>query len=148
MNVVIIEDDPIKADRVRAAVIDSLPSAAVEIYQSYQTGLRALLEHDSDLVILDMSLPTYDPVPNRRQGRPRPLGGVDIMRKLRRRNRPARVVVLTALENFGTRDAQFTFEELVRMCEAEFSDIFLGAIYYSQSKTNWRDQLKAKISSL
>ena len=145
MKIVLIEDDPTKAERVRSAVLESIKDAEIATYQSYQAGLRALLSDGSDLVILDMSLPTYDPVPNRRQGRPRPLGGVDIMRKMRRRGISARVVVLTALENFGTRGSQFTFEELVRMCEAEFDEMFLGAIYYSQSRTSWRDQLQARL---
>ena len=85
-----------------------------------------------------MSLPTFDPAPDQRQGRPRPLGGYEIMRKLKRNGLKRRVLVLTALENFGSRIEPVTFEDISRRCKHEFGEMFLGAVRYTQSGNMWR----------
>ena len=142
MNVLIIEDDPQKAERVLAVVKLASPDAVVDICRSYQSALRFFeQERDVALVILDVSLPTFDPDPEVRHGRPRPLGGYDIMRKMKRIRKLPAVVILTALENFGSSTQQYSFEQLNQKCKEEFPDNFRGAIYYSQSRTTWRDQL-------
>jgi CheY-like chemotaxis protein len=148
VNVLIIEDDSQKAERVLAVVRQAAPGATVNICRSYQSGLK-FLEKESDiaLVILDVSLPTFDPEPEARHGRPRPLGGYDIMRKMKRMNRTPAVVILTALENFGSPTQQFSFDQLNQKCTEEFPENFKGAIYYSQSRTKWRDELNDVIQA-
>ncbi|OAF04946.1 hypothetical protein AYJ54_23290 [Bradyrhizobium centrolobii] len=142
MNVLIIEDDSQKAERVVSVVKATVPDANIDVCRSYQGGLKFLeRENDIALVILDVSLPTFDPDPENRHGRPRPLGGYDIMRKMRRRGVTPPVVILTALENFGSAAQPYSFEQLRQKCAQEFPDYFKGAIYYSQSRTAWRDQL-------
>ncbi|MGT2502567.1 response regulator [Bradyrhizobium guangxiense] len=142
MNVLIIEDETQKAERVSGVVRAAVPDAEIRVCRSYQSGLR-FLEQEShiNLVILDVSLPTFDPDPELRHGRPRPLGGYDLMRKMKRKNRTPPVVILTALENFGSATQQYSFEQLSAKCSEEFPENFKGAIYYSQSRTTWRDQL-------
>lgn len=144
MQLLIIEDDYQKAERIKAALSNIEKVKKIEVCRSYQSGLRRLQESVAtfDLVILDMSLPTFDPAPDVRQGRPRPLGGYEIMRKLKRQNIHPRVVVLTALENFGSGVDQISFEELARKCSVEFEDIFIQAIQYSQSSASWQATLK------
>lgn len=142
MRTVIIEDDLQKAERISGALRDAGLACSIDLFRSYQSGLKFLEDsNDIDLVILDMSLPTFDPLPNQRHGRPRPLGGYDIMRKLKRHGRIINVIIVTALENFGSRGEQFSLEQLRERCSAEFPKFFRGAIYYSQSKSAWRDVL-------
>jgi CheY-like chemotaxis protein len=142
MKIVLIEDDSQKAERITSVLEGAVSELEIQLFRSYQSGLKFLEQAaEVDLVVLDMSLPTFDPSPDARPGRPRPLGGYDLMRKLKRMGRSPAVVVLTALENFGSQQEQFTFEELRKKCAEEFPNNFLGAIYYSQSKTGWRDEL-------
>jgi len=142
VNVLIIEDDSQKAERILSVVKRAAPDATVDVCRSYQSGLKFLeKENDVALVILDVSLPTFDPEPEARHGRPRPLGGYDIMRKMKRKRKTPAVVILTALENFGSSTQQYSFEQLSQKCAEEFPENFKGAIYYSQSRTAWRDQL-------
>jgi CheY-like chemotaxis protein len=144
MNIVLIEDDPQKAYRVTVALKEILSGCVVCLCRSYQSGLRRLEQTEPvDLVILDMSLPTFDQEPGSRSGRPRPLGGYELMRKVKRSGLTPAVIILTALESFGSHRQQFTFAEIAKMCEVEFPAIFKSAIYYSQSKSTWRQELEA-----
>ena len=65
---------------------DMLYSAEIQIFTSFQSGLRAVEAACPQLVILDMTLPTFDRKPNSREGRVRPLGGYDLMRKMKLKN--------------------------------------------------------------
>ena len=147
MQLLIIEDDNQKAERIKAALSGMEVVKSIEVCRSYQSGLRYLQESTAavDLVILDMSLPTFDPAPDVRQGRPRPLGGYEIMRKLKRQGIYPKIIVLTALENFGSREEQISFEELGKKCSSEFSGMFIQAIQYSQSATSWQAALRELI---
>src|ERR1019366_6515221 len=147
MFILIIEDDSQKAEKIKSLIEEIDPDGRMQICRSYQGGLRWLSDasHIVDLVVLDMSLPTFDPIPDQRPGRPRPLGGYDLMRKIRRTGHEPAVVVLTAPENFGSRSEQITFEELESRCATEFPDMFKGAIHYSQSSSAWRSELVAII---
>jgi hypothetical protein len=42
---------------------------------------------------------------------------------------------------FGTGDAKFTFSELEEKCALEFADIFVGAVFFSQTNAKWERQL-------
>jgi CheY-like chemotaxis protein len=149
MQIVLIEDDPQKADVVNGALKELFPKSNISQYRSYQGGLRALIDLQKiDLLVLDMSLPTFDPGSNHRSGRPRPLGGYELMRKARRAGRKIPIIVVTALENFDSRGRNLSFIELANLCRKEFPEMFKGAIYYSQTKASWRDELAVVCTGL
>ncbi|MFG5119937.1 response regulator [Methylorubrum sp. POS3] len=149
MKVLLIEDETQKADRVTAALNDLPFEITIELRRSYQSGLKFFENGVTvDCIILDMSLPTFDATMNTRHGRPRPLGGYDLMRKLRRSGNKSPVIVLTAYENFGLLDEQLTFDELGDVLRSEFGYQFVDIIYYSQSRSSWYAQLHNSLTEL
>lgn len=141
MRILVIEDDVRKAEAVADLLKDMGGRHEVCLEQSYQTGLKKALSWCPDLIILDMSLPNYDSVPGGRTGKQRPLGGVDLMRKLRRRQTSVRAIVLTQLDHFGDNGQEYDFETLEAICFEEFPEVFLGSIYFAQSSTTWMGEL-------
>jgi CheY-like chemotaxis protein len=136
MEILVIEDDKLKSDRLLAFLKQTYPKAIPKLERSYYNGLHRIETEKFDVVLLDMTLPTYNPSTTARIGRPRPLGGHDILRKMRRKKIESKVIVVSALGGFGTGDAKFTFDELVEKCAAEFPDIFLGAIFLAKRTLN------------
>lgn len=59
-TILLVEDDEHKADRLAEFVRHEYPSARLEKCASYQSGIRAILRVRPDVVLLDMTLPTYD----------------------------------------------------------------------------------------
>lgn len=136
-----IEDNPLKADRICSYLEEQFPAATISLYGSFQSGLKAIEDASPDIVLLDMNLPTFDRGPNVREGRNRPLGGYDLMRKLRLRNILPRVVVITQLESFGDGEDEMSFDELTVLCEKEFPSMFAGSVYFSSSDNEWQEDL-------
>ena len=121
------------------------PEFDIEVFTSYQSGLKKLVDVMPDLIILDMSLPTFDRGGNQREGRLRPLGGYEIMRKLNLRNIEFKSIVVTQLESFGEGGSRVTFDEMNEKCKSEFPTKYLGSVFFGQSDDNWKSGLKELI---
>jgi DNA-binding response OmpR family regulator len=146
LNLYLVEDNPVKAERICAFLNDEHPHFEISVFGSFQSGLKAIAKTTPDILILDMTLPTFDRKPNSREGRIRPLGGYDLMRKLKLRDIVTRVVVLTQLEAFGEGDDEVSFEEITMRCRAEFPSMFKGSIYFSPSDIDWQGPLATILS--
>jgi hypothetical protein len=90
---------------------------------------------------MDMTLPTFDRQPNSRAGRMRPIGGYDLMCKMKFKSLSGKVIVVTQLETFGEGDEQVSFEEITNRCYEEFPNFFLGSVYFDQGGLNWQSDL-------
>lgn len=141
----IIEDSPLKAELLQQFLKERFSSLTIKVQGSYQSGLKLVQTHPPDLILLDMTLPNFDRVPNAREGRLRPLGGYDMMRKIRLRNIQTRIIVVTQLESFGDGDDEVSFEEMSLRCAREFPEVYLGSVYFDQRESAWQDDLEALI---
>ncbi|WP_267106023.1 hypothetical protein [Xanthomonas sacchari] len=122
--------------------------SAPEVYGSFQSGLKAIEQNLPDLIILDMTLPTFDRKPNARDGRARPLGGYELMRKMSLKSINSKVIVVTQLESFGDGDDEVSFNDLINICARDFPKIFIGGVYFDQAGLEWEVALYEKIKNL
>jgi DNA-binding NarL/FixJ family response regulator len=141
MNIVIVEDDLNKLRQIADMVQSEVPTAHVAECHSYQSGLSAIVNDAPDLVIVDMSMPTFDIAPGRQGGRTRAYGGRDILAEVVRRQLPSKVVVVTQFESFHDRDGTVTLSQLRRTLERNYSSHYLMAIYYNAAESTWRTEL-------
>ena len=142
----IVEDNTFKA----TSISDFLKGEFGEIlctsvYGSFQSALRAIEVSVPDLIVLDMTLPTFDRKPNSREGRMRPIGGYDLMHKMKHRSLTAAVIVVTQLEQFGEGEEEVSFSEITTRCKRDFPDFFLGSVYYDQGGLNWQGELTSLV---
>lgn len=113
--------------------------------RSYQSGLAAAIGLRPDLIVLDMTLPTYDVAPGEKGWKTRAFAGEEILHEIRRRKVGCPAVVLTQFESFGEGADKLTLEQLAERLDAEFGNSFLGAIYYQRSEARWLDLLRETI---
>lgn len=147
MNIYIIEDDLLKLRKIEDFLFSILPCATMKNYGSFNSGLKACESAPPDLVILDMALPTFDRQPNKREGRLRPLGGYDLLRKLALKDIRTNAIVVTQLTEFGDGVEEMSFNEVSSMCNDEFPEIFMGSVYFGQASLEWQSKLHALIKT-
>lgn len=148
MLIYLIEDDRQKAAGISSFINAVKPDFQIQQLLSYQSGLKALQTITPNFVILDMTLPTFDVTPTGRPGRPRPVGGYEIMRKMRLRRIACPVLLITQLEKYGEGSEQVSFAEMNAKCLSEFPDMFLGGVYYHPTQTAWQDALENVLFNL
>ena len=137
----LIEDDDLKAESIMRLLQEHRPSYELKRFKSYQSGLRAIECKAPDLVILDMTVPTFDSGPNKREGRPRSLGGRDLLRKIVHKGIEVPVLVVTQFESFGEGTAAVDFGHLRDICREEFSQLLVGFIQYQATGSAWIDEV-------
>lgn len=143
LSILLVEDNYHKRQKVIDFIKSSIPDANIDEAHSFSSGSKAALEEYHDLVILDISLPTYDKVGNEAGGRKRMFGGREIARKLIRRRSGYKIVFLTQYDAFSDGGLSLSFEELGTILHEECGEAYLGLIHYDSSKSAWKDLLSA-----
>ena len=144
----IVEDSPLKAELIQNFLRERFPELVVRVAASYQSGLKLVQSSPPKLVILDMTLPNFDRMPNSREGRLRPTGGYDMMRKIKLRKIDTRIIVVTQLESFGDGEDEVSFDEITARCRREFPETFVGSVYFDQREAAWQDSLEQLIENV
>lgn len=146
MLILLIEDDAFKAKRLCAHLRDKHKVCTA---RSVSSGLARLFEAPKpDLLLLDMSLSTYDVGVRETGGRPQNFGGVAVLEHMLRRHLLVPVIVITQFEVFPKDDNELTLADVRKDLSSRFSYIFRGLIYYSSRETQWEMQLDEMLKNL
>lgn len=144
----IVEDSPLKAGLIQGYLAERFPNLEIRLTGSYQTGLKLIQASPPKLILLDMTLPNFDRMPNAREGKLRPTGGYDMMRKIKLKGINTSIIVITQLESFGEGEDEVTFEEMTARCTREFPGIFQGSVYFDQRESAWQESLEQLIENI
>ena len=148
MEILLIEDDPNKAQQIILFLKEDLISSAITYKRSYQSGLKELYENNFDLVLLDMSLPTYDISPGEDAYKFRHIAGYDILFELKRKRKFAKVIIMTQFERFGEGKQYISLTDLKMILRKEFPDNYLVTIFYHPGRTTWKEELIKYINKI
>ena len=146
-TILIVEDNQKKLEKLRTFLSEEFEGVEIVERMSYNSATKEIvLNHNYyDLILLDMSMQTYDVSDDESGGEPEPLAGKNILKQIYLRNIPIKVIVVTMYENFvdGTRIKQLN-EELIE----EFSDNYCGYIFFSHTNLEWSKKLKELINKI
>lgn len=144
MNVLLVEDDEDKRFELNAFIAELLNCHVVEA-KSYQSALKALKTSYFDLILLDMTIPTFDVTPMDSGGRAQPFGGEALLYEMVRRGIDTNVIVVTQFDKFGEGDKEVGLKDLDSRLAEQFEVNYLGAIQYGSSYEGWTDNLLQKL---
>lgn len=139
MKILIVEDNKNKLLRLKEFIAGMKLSEKVEITEanSFTSGIRRVSEKCWDIIILDMSLPTYDITHRENGGDKKPVAGKEIMKRMIHRNILIPVIIVTQFETFG--ENKITLDILNEEFENEFKKVWRGTIFYEGDE--WQDDL-------
>lgn len=143
MNVLLVEDEAPKRQHVEVLLRALLPEANIDFANSVRSALEALRKSRPDLVILDMSLPTFDVTRDEAGGRPQGFGGVELLRNMELEEIECPVVVLTGYDSFAKGGGEVRLDELKSELASEHPRVFRGVLHYNSAYGDWQEQLKA-----
>lgn len=147
MKILIIEDDKNKLQRIKEYLEKEGEKFTLFFANSYQAGLRLLETSEFDLLLLDMSLPSYDVTSTESGYKFRHFAGREIMEELTFLGKSLPVIIITAFDQFGEIGSQRTLRQLQEELAQEFKSMYAGVVFYSASEEIWKQQLWALISN-
>lgn len=146
-KVLLVEDDEDKRNQIIHYLNGNFICELEEV-RSYHSALNAVRTQDFDLILLDMTIPTFDITSMEPGGRSQPFGGELILSEMDRKSIDSKVVIITQFDLFGEGDEEIGLSDLNRRLINQFSDIYIGAIQYSISYNSWQELLRDKIKNI
>ncbi len=143
MKIWLIEDDGFKRDKLRSVLREMFASAEIHEARSAKSAFNLLTRGMPNLIVLDMSLPTFDIGPYESGGRPQGFGGIEVLREMERREIVVPVIVVTQYEVFG--EERLGIRELAKRLATEHSKTFTALVYYESASEHWKRDFESAI---
>lgn len=146
-RLLIIEDNEAKLNRLRQFCEENLTDYEVEDRRSYNSALSEVVHNGKnyDLILLDVSMNTYDISPEVSDGEQEPLAGSNILRFMKLRKIKVPVIVVTMYESFVD---GIKIDKLDEGFREKYSEFYKGYVYYSLRNEDWIKRLKELTQTL
>jgi CheY-like chemotaxis protein len=148
LNILFVEDNPHKRASVIEYIKVLLPDSEVVEAYSFSSGCQAITRHQFSLILLDISLPTYDRVGSESGGKFRPFAGKEIARKLIRSGSKSRVAFITQYNSFSDRGTSYSFDSLGADLASEIGGNFAGLVFYDSSRSSWKTEISTILDAV
>lgn len=148
--ILVIEDEAPKRKHVEDFIRTHKKGVKFEIIfrQSVSSALDFLDEHCPDLIILDMSLPTYEISETESGGRPQGFGGIEVLRYLKMSSLGCPTVVLTGYEAFMRENGLIELTQISRELKQEFGTFLRDVLYYNSAYSEWKTRMSSALNTL
>lgn len=146
-RLLIIEDNDSKLNRLRQFCEENLQDYDIEDRRSYNSALAEVVHNGRsyDLILLDVSMNTYDISPEEADGEQEPLAGSNILRFMKLRKIKVPVIVVTMYESFVD---GIKIDKLDEGFREKYAEFYKGFVYYSLRNEDWTIRLKELIATL
>ncbi|WP_419236670.1 hypothetical protein [Serratia fonticola] len=146
-KILIIEDDLYKSSAITDYLINELAIENISCKESLSSGVFEVLDNpDYDIILLDMSMSTYDisekdPV----GGIPESFAGEDFLAQMDLLGFSIPIIVVTQYDTFGSGDDSFPLKILDKKLSEKHPTIYRGSIFFRSTSNEWKTLLKTKI---
>lgn len=147
MDVLLVEDDEFKAADITRVVAERLPTAVLTRAASVTSALRKLTADQFNLVILDMSLPTFDLSGPGGGGSPQGQGGVEVLRLAGRMRHSAEYIILTQYPDIELDGSEMPLHLAAPKLSERFSITVRRCIAYEFDSDEWRTEFMRHLTA-
>lgn len=142
-EILVIEDDDNKREQLCLFIRREFPQCVIQEARSLHSGILAVRHRAPALVLLDMTLPNYDPSPDDAGGQTHSFGGREFLKRLERYEIRLPVIVVTQFTTIGTGPQATSLDDLDRQLEVSFPGVYVGSVYYHAAIHSWKEKLLA-----
>jgi len=147
MRVLFAEDDSPKARNVSNFLSGLLLALDIDHRQSVRSALGALKSPAYDLLLLDISLPTFDISGSERGGRPQSAGAMEILDYMSYAEIDVPTLLITQHEAFDFEGVTLPLIEMKARMESRYSN-YRGLVQYNAISGQWKDDLRQLLTTL
>jgi CheY-like chemotaxis protein len=144
-RVLIVEDIETKRLSMTQLVESVLSPVEVHCSASVKSAIQRLDQHSYSLILLDMSLPTFDLSKSEGGGTPRPRGGMELFAHLDGAGVEVPIVVVSAYGALEERGSLISLDEISTRLRRDYPGLFRGSVLFDSVYTVWADELSTLI---
>lgn len=143
-KILLVEDFEDKAIVIKDFLRNSYPDVIVNECSSYKSACNEIYgEEKYDLILLDMTMSTYDISNEDNGGEPEPRAGRLILKGMYLRDISTKVVVVTMYNSFDGQKLNSLNKEL----SSNYGDNYLGYVSFQFQSNEWEGELRAFIDN-
>jgi len=149
IKILIVEDQEEKRNEIEKFILSLDIKAEINNKTSLRGALKEISNNQSDysLIILDMSLPSYDPSEDDiNGGEPESFAGAEILSQMHLRHINIPTIVITQFSKFIGVNVEF--KDLDKLFNSKYCDFYKGSIFYSSIDNKWKKELAQLILNL
>ena len=135
-KILLVDDDDYKTTNIKN-VLKERYDCAIIVENALNPGLRRLQKEDFDLILLDMSMPTFQISESQNFNS---FGGIDFLKEMKRKRNGTDVIIVTQYEIFGEGPSKKTFEMIDQECKEAFEN-YKGIVIFSSTDSFWKEEL-------
>ncbi len=143
-KILIVDDDDFKINNIKEVINELEVYYNVTIEKSLNCGLRRIRNETFDIILLDMSMPTFSITDSQNFDS---YGGKTFLKEMKRKKIEIPVIVITQYDIFGEGSSQKTAEKLDKDFKESFSN-YVGMVKYSSIQNDWKLSLKQEFENL
>lgn len=149
IKILIVEDQEEKRNEIEKFILSLDIKAEINNKISLRGALKEISnnQYSYDLIILDMSLPSYDPSEDDiNGGEPESFAGAEILSQMHLRHINIPTIVITQFSKFIGVNVEF--KELDELFNARYNSFYKGSIFYNSIDNQWKKELSQIILSV
>lgn len=149
MYILIADDEGPKLENIERVVATVFPDSDIGTARSVRSALDVLRAKLVDILVLDMSLPTFNVAPGEQGGRPQNYGGIELLRYMDFYGVDCPVLIVTQYEAFPSEAGHVDLSSLSARLKVDHPGTFKGIIYYSGAADDgWRLGLETALQAV
>ncbi|MCZ8437131.1 response regulator [Achromobacter xylosoxidans] len=136
-KVLIVEDDEYKLESVQDCLAQ-FGDVEVVVCRSFTSAAKQIKRTTFDLILLDMSLPTFDGGGASDEGEAQGLGGKRLIRLCDEYGTLCETILVTQFANYEDFGKISSVEELAGELTGILKGKFVGVVRYNRASTDWK----------
>ncbi len=137
IKILIVDDDDLKISNINDVLKDIKADVKTVVEKSLNYGLRRIRSEFFNIILLDMSMPTFSIIDSQNFDS---YGGKTFLREMKRKKIDIPVIVVTQYDIFGEGISQKTAEKLDEEFKTMFSN-YEGMVRYSSIQNEWKTEM-------
>ena len=145
MKILLIEDMPRKAESIKGVLSSQFPKIELSEESSYHAAIENISEHGNeyDIILLDMSMNTFNVSVEENGGIPEHFAGVRILENLFLNEMDTKVIVISMYHKIEGKDFKEIGDELME----QYPNLYEGFVLFAFDRNDWKLKLINLISS-
>jgi CheY-like chemotaxis protein len=148
MKILVADDESRKIENISEFIAEKFPNFSLLTSRSVKSTISSIVEGAFDLIILDMSLPTFDIAPGEPGGRAQGSGGIEVLRNMDFHEIETPVIVVTQYETVPERGMLVPLKAIEERLYKEHPGTFRGCVFFGALNDTWRPILLEKVESI
>ena len=148
MFILLVEDDEFKSNAIQSEILELGLKADFQVETTVHGAVQKLNEQDFDLILLDMSLPSYQLIQGKGSPIPMPSGGMEVLMELDYLGRQDEVIILTQYYEIEIDEILYSHKDAQEKINQEYNVNLLRIILFKREDKDWKKILSEEIEGL